>query len=257
MYMRDVFEKSFLNVFNGVRFNGFADLYAGLLLTDPGDAGNPMEPTYAGYERVKIEWTVPGFDATLNAFCMKNSGEILFPKSSQDAGTASYIGIFEGQTVGGGALQAYVPIETPIEIKSGLAPKIFPNEMVLRLVSSLTDTWKRKLFDVMRGVSIDPVTPYMALYHDASELTGDNYVRQRATFGEPANNAQGTMEIYNTSKVQFPPPTTAWGRYNAFGVMTAGTGGELVYNKPRGSDVTVTKQFVVEFEVGDIRITAG
>ena len=79
-----------------------------------------------------------------------------------------------------------------------------------------------------------PANLYLALYlsnptdaDTGTEVTGGGYIRQQITFGQISQNA-GRATISNTTKVEFPPATTAWGIVSYFAIRDAATGGNLL-----------------------------
>ena len=93
------------------------------------------------------------------------------------------------------------------------------------------------VLNVLRGVALAGVTPYAGLFSTApaddnsagTELAGNGYARQAATFGAPVTDTGNLRKISNTNNIQFGPALADWPPAVAFGVFNAQSNGNLLY----------------------------
>ena len=93
------------------------------------------------------------------------------------------------------------------------------------------------VLNVLRGVALAGVTPYAGLFSTApaddnsagTELAGNGYARQAATFGAPVTDTGNLRKISNTNNIQFGPALADWPQAVAFGVFNAQSNGNLLY----------------------------
>ncbi|MED0766006.1 hypothetical protein P4S83_01825 [Aneurinibacillus thermoaerophilus] len=93
------------------------------------------------------------------------------------------------------------------------------------------------VLNLLRGVSFTPpTTVYIALYINdptdadiGTEVTAVDYARQKITFGEPTQGADGKATIANDIEIAFPKAGTDWGTITHIGFRDAATGGNLLY----------------------------
>lgn len=125
-------------------------------------------------------------------------------------------------------------------------------------MSSFTDYLENKVLGhVFGGVSYTaPATIYLALYTVApddtgggTEVSGGSYVRQSCAFTVTGNLAT------NTSAVEWPTATGAWGTVVAVGVFDASTSGNLLAYGTLTSSKTISSGDVLRIPAGDLDIT--
>lgn len=93
--------------------------------------------------------------------------------------------------------------------------------------------------NVLRGTTLNGVSPYVGLFSAApandaatgTELAGNGYQRQAATFGAPATDTGNVRKIVNTNNISFGPASASWPQAVAFGIFDAQTNGTLLYPK--------------------------
>lgn len=93
------------------------------------------------------------------------------------------------------------------------------------------------VLNVLRGTTLNGVSPYVGLFSAApandaaagTELAGDGYQRQAASFGAPATDTGNVRKIANTNNISFGPALAAWPQAVAFGIFDAQTNGALLY----------------------------
>src|SRR5208283_2916315 len=90
------------------------------------------------------------------------------------------------------------------------------------------------VLNVLNGAGITGVTPYAGLFSAAPanngaagvELGGSGYQRQSVTFGAPAPDSTGNVQIIsNTLNLQFGPAAADWLPAVAFGIFDAQVNG--------------------------------
>ena len=93
------------------------------------------------------------------------------------------------------------------------------------------------VLNVLRGTTLNGVSPYVGLFSAApandaaagTELTGNGYQRQAATFGAPATDTGNVRKIANTNNISFGPASAGWLQAVAFGIFDGQTNGTLLY----------------------------
>jgi hypothetical protein len=93
------------------------------------------------------------------------------------------------------------------------------------------------VLNVLRGTALSGVSPFVGLFSAApandaasgTELAGNGYQRQAATFGAPATDTGNVRKIANTNNISFGPGLAAWPQAVAFGIFDAQTNGTLLY----------------------------
>jgi hypothetical protein len=93
------------------------------------------------------------------------------------------------------------------------------------------------VLNVLRGTTLNGVSPYVGLFSTApandagagTELAGNGYQRQAATFGAPATDTGNVRKIVNTNAIAFGPASADWLQAVAFGVFDAQFSGTLLY----------------------------
>jgi hypothetical protein len=107
------------------------------------------------------------------------------------------------------------------------------------------------------GVSYtSPTTVYTALYStpptvstSGTELTGNGYARQAATFGTPVNGS-----ISSTANVSFTASGGNWLTTTAVAIVDASSGGNIMYFQGIAGR-NVKSGDTLTFEAGDITVT--
>jgi len=107
------------------------------------------------------------------------------------------------------------------------------------------------------GVSYTSPSPaYVALYSTAptvstsgTELTGNGYARQAATFGTPVNGS-----ISTTANVSFTASGGNWATTIAVGIVDAATGGNIMYFQGIAGR-NVRSGDTLTFDAGDITVS--
>ena len=84
-----------------------------------------------------------------------------------------------------------------------------------------------------------------------SELSGDGYARQAATFGAPTQNA-GVGEVSNSVEILFPEATGAWEEVTHFVVVDADSAGNVLYHGALDAPRTAGIGDQIRFQVGTL-----
>jgi hypothetical protein len=102
-----------------------------------------------------------------------------------------------------------------------------------------------------------PTTVYVALFlndpgEDASgtEVSGNGYARQSATFAAPSNGAAST-----DADVQFPQATGTQGTITHFGIFDALTTGNMLYYGALTASKTIETGDVFKIATGNLTVT--
>lgn len=94
------------------------------------------------------------------------------------------------------------------------------------------------VLNILNGTGVAGVSPYVGLFSVAplnnasagTELSGNGYQRQPVTFGAPAPDSTGNVQIIsNTLNIQVGPAAADWVQAVAFGIFDAQTNGNLLY----------------------------
>ena len=102
-----------------------------------------------------------------------------------------------------------------------------------------------------------PTTVYVGLFTtdptDAgtgTEVSGNAYARQSATFAAPSDGAAST-----NADVQFPQATGSWGTVTHFGIFDALTTGNLLYHGQLTISKTIDLGDVFKIDSGNLTVT--
>lgn len=256
MYATNYFEKAFLNTMLNVSFTAPSNVYVGLFLSNPTESGVAgTEISYAGYERKEVIFSAPTKEG--NTMTVKNVEQINFPVSDKDAGTITYIGIMDSKV--GGNMLLYGKLTDDLILSTGEAPVLLVGEVKYICSGNLSDSYKTKLLNILRGITIAGYIPHFALFNGSpdsggSELTGDNYSRPSIAFSTPAEQQSGQSLIQNSSVVNFNRPTTSWGVWSHSVIMDAGSSGSPVWIKEKAPAKEIKRGYMPTVGIGDCRI---
>jgi hypothetical protein len=107
-----------------------------------------------------------------------------------------------------------------------------------------------------------PATVYVALYSvtpsdtgGGTELTGSNYSRVTVTNNATNWPAAAGGSKSNGTVITFPVASGTWASAVAFGILDAGTGGNLLYWGPLTAAVAVPSGKAGQFNIGLLTIT--
>jgi hypothetical protein len=102
-----------------------------------------------------------------------------------------------------------------------------------------------------------PTTVYVGLFTSdptdagsGTEVSGNAYARQSATFAAPSNGASST-----DADIQFPQATGNWGTVGWFGIFDALTTGNLMYHGALTASKTIETGDVFKIASGSLTVT--
>lgn len=102
-----------------------------------------------------------------------------------------------------------------------------------------------------------PTTVYVGLFTSdptdagsGTEVSGNAYARQAATFAAPSNGAAST-----NADVQFPQATGNWGTVTHFAIFDALTTGNMMYHGALTSSKTIETGDVFKIASGSLTVT--
>lgn len=255
MYGTNYFETIILNVLRGTEAAAISNVYVGLFLTNPGEAGAGTEVAYTGYKRQKITFTAPA--AMENGIGIQNNADITFPIAPSAAGTVTHLGIFDSQTSGNMLLYGALSEAQGIEAQE--APVIVAGEAKWYLTGNMSAYFKTAVLNMLRGVAINGVTPYLALYNGdpdngGVELSGGGYSRLALTFSAPAEQSNNDAKIWTTEDVSTARATALWGEWAQTVVMDAATGGHPIFSKAKTPSKVMRSGLLVTITAGNLSL---
>ena len=127
-------------------------------------------------------------------------------------------------------------------------------------MSAMSDYIENEILDHILGTGAYtmPTTVYVGLstasFNDdnsGTELTGNNYAREAATFTAAAS---GTTS--NSAAVEFNAATGSWGLVSHFGIFDALSGGNLLLHGAFTTAKTIGNGDILKIPTGDLDITA-
>lgn len=256
MYACDFLENGVLNALRGITFAAPAKCYLALYLNDPGESGSSgTEVSYTGYKRMEVEFSVPA-DSN-GGLGVQNLTDITFPTPGAAAGTITYVGVLD--SLSGGNMLARGELVEPLVIGKDEPPVFLAGDVLLYLTGNLSRAWKAKVLNVLRGQSIQGITPCFSLWNGSpedsgAELSGDNYQRVPLSFGAPAEQSSGQILIRNSAAAAFPRPSTAWGTWSWSAIYSAPSSGEPVYFKALAEAVELKRGYMPTIAEGAIEV---
>jgi len=254
VYLSNYFEHSLLNVMRGITFSAPAQVFLALFLTNPGDDASGTEISYPGYQRVPVSFSAPAWDVSMQEFTTVNTTSASYAEvpSGSSPGTVSHIAVFD--SLNAGNMFVYGPLEDAIELEAGEAPSIVPGEIRFMTSGDMTDEFRGRMFNILRGVSIAGVAPHLALFNNNAEIVATNYTRRPITFNEPEESDSGIRYIVSNADIVFNQASTVWGAYNTLSILDASSGGNVLWRKNRGADKFINRLKRLSVRAGDLTI---
>jgi len=256
MYACDYLETGMLNVLRGITFAAPAKCYLALYLSDPGESGaGGTEAGYTGYKRMEIDFSAPA--DTNGGTGVQNMTDITFPTPADAAGTITHIGVLDSLT--GGNMLARGELVEPLVIGVEEPPVFLAGDVLFYLTGNLSKAWKTKVLNVLRGISVQGITPWFSLWNGSPEssgfeLSGDNYQRVALTFGAPAEQTSGQIIIRSAQAAAFPRPSTPWGTWTHSALYSAETAGEPVCVKALTEPVELKRGYMPTIAEGAVEV---
>ena len=251
MFMSDFLETQVLNTLNGISYTAPGTVFLALSSVNPGETGTIVEPIYPGYARMPIAFSAPAPMSGGTGF--QNMSEIQFAQSSQDGATITHIGVFD--SLGGGNMLMYAPLNTPKQISAGVAPVLRAGEARFWLTGNFSTAFRTMILNALRGTSIAALTPFATLYNGdpesgGTELTGGGFLRKAIVFSSPVEQPGGQRTITNNNAVIFEVATANLGTYDHDVIVSAETGAATVLTLRQGLTDTYASGDRTSYDVG-------
>lgn len=256
-------EQKFLNTMRGTTFTAPSKVYIGLYTSNPTDTGtHSSEVNYAGYSRQQITFSEPIKASGETDISIRNSTEITFPELLPTATsvTISYIGISDNITRASGNMLIYGELEESLTITGEEEPVFLAGDIRFYPKGDLSEIYKKKFANTLRGISIAAFTPYLALFNGnpengGTELggSGSNYSRKSATFNSIVTNGDKS-QIENSSLITFNRANDWANKTLTYRtIFDAITGGNAVWYKSEKTKV-VSRGRQIRFKTGTVKI---
>lgn len=229
MYLTNFSEDKILRAFLGITAIAPTTLYAACFLSNPGEVGSGTEITYAGYARQPIAFSAPA--SSTGGTTMANTADVAFPTATLAAGTITYCALMD--SVIGGNMWAYMTLDEPIVVSAGVAPLIQAQEWNYVSSGNLSNRYKAKYLNLLRGFNLTGFAPHISLYNGSpdsggAELSGSGYARFPVTFGAPEVQLSGQSMIKNTVMASSGRSLENWGTWTHTAIFDAVSSGEAV-----------------------------
>lgn len=256
MYATNYFETAILNACRGIDITAPKQMYLALFLTNPNEDGAGTEVEYEGYKRLAINFSEPAVDA--NGVTIKNSEILTFATAPVDVGNVTHIGIMDSLT--GGNMWAYSEPVDPLEVKANVAPVFTEGTLSFTFVGNMSDIYKTKFLNCLRGENVTGVQLYAALLSGdpasgGAELSGENYERMLVEMSAPVEGENGEAKISNNSTVAFPRPSGNWGRWTHTAFYDAKTAGGFVWKQEEATAWDIKTGRMPLMEAGAIEVS--
>jgi hypothetical protein len=256
MYATNYFEDKILRTFLGTTANAPATMYAALFLSNPGETGGGTEIAYTGYARQPITFSEPSVNA--GSVSIANVSDVAFPSSDITTGNITYLGLMDAVVAGN--MWAYVALDEPIQVVAGVSPLIQASEWNYMSSGNLSNAYKAKYLNVLRGVNLPGFSPNIALYNGSpdnggQELAGSGYARFGVTFGTPAVQPSGQSMITNTVISSSPRSLENWGTFTHIVIMDDSSGGQAVAYKEYGTSMIIGRGKAVYVQAGEYSVS--
>lgn len=256
MFASSFLQNGFLQTMRNVTFAAPAQVFCGLFLSSPGESGTlGTEISYDGYTRMPIIFAPPTIEGS--GIGIRNTTQITYPQSLINAGTVRHIGIFDSAT--GGNMYLYGELSEDLPILEGESPVLLINEVLFFSIGDMSNSYKTRLFNVIRGTTLPGFNPHIALYNGnpqsgGVELLGENYVRVGLTFSAPLVEISGMTTIRNSESVNFNRPTSNWGNWTHTALMSTNITGEPVWIQQRNIPKMLNRGIMPMIETGAITV---
>lgn len=117
-----------------------------------------------------------------------------------------------------------------------------------------------KVITIINTPSGDNGPNYLALFStdpgadlSGTEVNYSGYARQSITFGDPALNG-GMAEIKNTNEIEFPTVQASSGQLTHVAILTAATGGQLLYYAALGHSYSLNQGVKPTVPIGSLTV---
>lgn len=256
MYATDYFETMILNLARGISATAPATMYLALFLNDPSDAGAGTEVSYAGYARQPIVFSAPAPSG--GGMAIQNTEVITFAQAQVDVGNATYVGVLDSLT--GGNMYVYGPLSEVLNIQAHVSPVVRANAVKWISSGKMSDAYKTKILNLLRGISCPGFAPYLALCNGSpesggAEFVGNAYARMPVTFGSPASQAGGAMMMSNSAAISSPVATGTWGNLTHIAIYDAENSGSPYLIDTANPSTLMNKDKAIIYEIGALKFS--
>ncbi|MCI5526486.1 MAG: hypothetical protein PUI40_07585 [Oscillospiraceae bacterium] len=255
MYMTNYMETAVLNLFRGISITAPQKVYMALFLSNPGESGTGTEANYTGYSRVEVSFSTPAVMS--GGIGIQNAEDIKFAIPQAAGGTVTHIGVMD--SLSGGNMLVYGPLTDSLSIEANEAPVIVAGEAKWWITGSMSDAYKTKVLNVLRGTNCDGFTPYLALFNGnpentGAELSGGGYSRVALSFGAPEEQSAGQMMITTAAQAATARATANQGTWAYTAIYDAASNGQPAYYAARSTPKEMRKGLIVIIAAGNLSL---
>ena len=237
-------------------FTAPSNCYLALYINDPGENGTSgTEINYQGYTRQPINFSEPA--PTSGGIGIQNLFDIKFPTPATAAGTVTHIGILDSQS--NGNMLARGELTEPLVVGNKQPPVFLVGDVLFYITGSLSTAYRKRLLNVLRGQTLQGITPHFSLWNGSpestgAELSGDNYARVPITFSAPEEQAGGQLLAQNSLAATFNRPSTNWGVWSWSAIYSAETSGEPVFLQQLTESIDIKRGYMPTFDLNTIKV---
>ena len=109
-------------------------------------------------------------------------------------------------------------------------------------------TLSARLLDTTKYLALFTVAPTDA--GGGTEVSGGSYARQAIAFTAPASRATS-----NSANIEYPEATGSWGTVVAGAIMSASSGGSMLWWDTVGTEQAVVSGNIYRISAGDLDVT--
>ena len=123
----------------------------------------------------------------------------------------------------------------------------------------MSEYFKKAVLNILRGTSVNGITPYLALYNgdpdnSGVELSGGGYERQQLSFAAPVQQSSNECTISTNESVSTERATASWGTWAQTVIMDKATGGNVIFSKTKTPSKIMRKGLLVMVAAGDLSL---
>ena len=255
MYATNYFENAMLNLMRGMSITAPATMYLALFVSNPGDTGTEgTEVTYSGYARQPITFSAPASSGS--GLAMQNTAMISFPEASTNAGTVTYVAVYDSLT--GGNMWLYGVLDPTLNIQTGVSPVFREGSVKWIWSGNLTTYYRTAIMNTCRGVNCSGFSPYIGFCNgdptgSGSEFSGNNYSRVSVVMSAPTQQSSGTAQSQNTADVLSGIATGNWGTLNTVAIFDNESSGNAYAVINLGTSYNATSGYAIGFHAGALQ----
>lgn len=256
MLATDFFETSILNLARGISITAPQTMYLALFLNNPSDAGGGTEVDYTGYARMPITFSVPA--PVTQGIGIENADTITFAKATQDVGDVTHVGVLDSAT--GGNMYVYNALSEPLKVQTNIAPVVRAGSLKWYSTGKMSNAYKTKELNILRGIDCAGFTPYLALYNGSpesggAEFSGNAYERMAVEFSAPGETSSGASIISNATEIMSATATGTWGNLTHVAIYDAASNGTPFFIDTANPATQMTKDKAVRYDTGALKIS--